>query len=119
MKNKVDVRKLIKKKYSDNTLELPDLLEEIDLVLNEMKYDYSSKLNTAHLEETEAIFHRMHGSGRTKERPSEPGYQKTSPVKSTAHNIAEADEDQKSDSSSAAGSSTEKRFALEYQTYLP
>lgn len=51
MKNKVDVRKLIKKKYSDNTLELPDLLEEIDLVLNEMKYNYTSKLNTANLEE--------------------------------------------------------------------
>jgi hypothetical protein len=45
MGNKVDIRKLIKKKYSENTLELPDLLEEIDLVLNEA-YDYARKHDT-------------------------------------------------------------------------
>jgi hypothetical protein len=45
MANKVDIRKLIKKKYGEDTLDLPDLLEEIDLVLNEM-YDYGSKHNT-------------------------------------------------------------------------
>lgn len=45
MANKVDIRKLIKKKYGEDTLELPDLLEEIDLVLSEM-YDYGSKHDT-------------------------------------------------------------------------
>lgn len=45
MANKVDIRKLIKKKYGEDTLELTDLLEEIDLVLSEM-YDYGSKHDT-------------------------------------------------------------------------
>jgi hypothetical protein len=110
MKNKVDVRKLIKKKYSDNTLELPDLLEEIDLVLNEMKYNYTSKLNTANLEENpldpgnaRAISYRMHGPGRTGERPPERGYNNTEPPQVRADKLAEADEDKPSPTSSDKG----------------
>lgn len=52
MRNKVDISKLIEKKYKGNTLELNDILEEIDLVLNEtIKYDYTSKIDTKNLEE--------------------------------------------------------------------
>jgi hypothetical protein len=43
MGNKIDLSKLIRKKYSGNTLQLDDLFEEIDLVLNEA-VDYKSKV---------------------------------------------------------------------------
>ena len=44
MKNKVDISKLIEKKYKGNTLDLSDILEQIDLVLNEAA-DYKSKIS--------------------------------------------------------------------------
>ena len=45
MGNKVNVSKLIEKKYKGNTLELNDILEEIDLVLNESdQSSYTSKV---------------------------------------------------------------------------
>jgi hypothetical protein len=43
MKNKVDIGKLIEKKYKGNTLDLSDILEQIDLVLNEVA-DYKTKI---------------------------------------------------------------------------
>jgi predicted transcriptional regulator len=52
MKNKVDISKLIEKKYKGNTLELSDILEQIDLVLQEtVDYKYNSKIDTGNLEE--------------------------------------------------------------------
>lgn len=52
MKNKVDIGKLIEKKYKSNTLELSDILEQIDLVLQEtVDYKYNSKIDTGNLEE--------------------------------------------------------------------
>lgn len=101
MKNKVDVRKLIKKKYSDNTLELPDLLEEIDLVLNETEYNYTSKLNTKNLPEGNSdpghsanIYQRMYGAGRTGKIPAELGYRDNVSVKPSVipTTVAEAGE---------------------------
>lgn len=95
MKNKVDVRKLIKKKYSDNTLELPDLLEEIDLVLSEV-YDYKTKLDVQNLEEMpqgENVFDHAFGMGGSeKERPPEPGYHGREPSEVIPDKLAEAGE---------------------------
>lgn len=45
MKNKVDISKIIKQKYEEDTFELNDLLEEIDLVLDESdQSSYHSKV---------------------------------------------------------------------------
>lgn len=45
MGNKVDISKIIKQKYKEDTFELNDLLEEIDLVLNESdQSSYHSKV---------------------------------------------------------------------------
>jgi conjugal transfer/entry exclusion protein len=77
MKNKVDIDKLIENKYKGNTLELNDLLDEIDLVLQE-SYQYTSKLDTGNLEENPQsinIHQRMYGAqGVRNERADEPGY---------------------------------------------
>jgi hypothetical protein len=77
MKNKVDIDKLIEKKYKGNTLDLNDLLDEIDLVLQE-SYKYDSKLDTRNLGENPEsinIHQRMYGAqGARNERPDEPGY---------------------------------------------
>ena len=52
MKNKVDIGKLIEKKYKGNTLQLSDILEQIDLVLQETSDNkYDSKIDTGNLEE--------------------------------------------------------------------
>ena len=79
MKNKVDIGKLIEKKYKGNTLELSDILEQIDLVLQETSdYKYKSKIDTGDLEENPEsvdISQRMYGAqGSRKQRPDEPGY---------------------------------------------
>lgn len=80
MKNKVDIGKLIEKKYKGNTLDLSDILEQIDLVLQEtIDYKYNSKIDTGNLEETDpgrarAISYRKHGPGGTGEIPDELGY---------------------------------------------
>ena len=80
MKNKVDIGKLIEKKYKGNTLELSDILEQIDLVLQEtVDYKYNSKIDTGDLEETDpghakSISYRKHGPGRTGEIPDQLGY---------------------------------------------
>jgi hypothetical protein len=83
MKNKVDIGKLIEKKYKGNTLELSDILEQIDLVLQEtVDYKYSSKIDTGDLGNLEEIdpghardiSYRKHGPGRTGEIPDQLGY---------------------------------------------
>lgn len=79
MKNKVDIGKLIEKKYKGNTLELSDILEQIDLVLQETSdYKYNSKIDTGNLEENPEsvnISQRMYGAqGIRNEIPDEPGY---------------------------------------------
>lgn len=53
MKNKVDIGKLIEKKYKGNTLELSDILEQIDLVLQEniTNYEYRREGEPGYLEE--------------------------------------------------------------------
>lgn len=79
MKNKVDIGKLIEKKYKGNTLDLSDILEQIDLVLQETSdYKYNSKIDTGNLEENPEsvnISQRMYGAqGIRNEIPDEPGY---------------------------------------------
>jgi len=79
MKNKVDIGKLIEKKYKGNTLELSDILEQIDLVLQETSdYEYNSKIDTGNLEENPEsvnISQRMYGAqGIRNEIPDELGY---------------------------------------------
>lgn len=79
MKNKVDIGKLIEKKYKGNTLELSDILEQIDLVLQETSDNkYSSKIDTGDLEENPesvSISQRMYGAqGSRNQRPKEIGY---------------------------------------------
>jgi hypothetical protein len=56
MKNKVDIGKLIEKKYKGNTLELSDILEEIDLVLHEniTNYEYRREQQPGYIEETDS-----------------------------------------------------------------
>ena len=53
MKNKVDIGKLIEKKYKGNTLQLSDILEQIDLVLQEniTNYEYRREGEPGYLEE--------------------------------------------------------------------
>lgn len=43
MKNKINISKLIKEKFKDNTLEIQDLFEEIDLALDESYPNYEWK----------------------------------------------------------------------------
>ena len=79
MKNKVDIGKLIEKKYKGNTLQLSDILEQIDLVLQETSDNkYNSKIDTGDLEENPEsvnISQRMYGvQGSRKQRPDELGY---------------------------------------------
>ena len=79
MKNKVDIGKLIEKKYKGNTLELSDILEQIDLVLQETSdYKYNSKIDTGDLEENPesvSISQRMYGAqGSRNQRPDDLGY---------------------------------------------
>jgi hypothetical protein len=93
MKNKVDINKLIEKKYKGNTLELSDILEQIDLVLNESFY--ASKLTNPgdkqfENEESIKISQRMYGTQGTRDEVSgdlgrNPQYNR----QVTAANIAE------------------------------
>lgn len=65
MKNKVNIGKLIREKYKDNTLELPDLFEEIDLVLKEVYQNYSYKHNLTDIQpvgETRDIAKHINGN---------------------------------------------------------
>lgn len=95
MKNKVDIGKLIEKKYKGNTLQLNDLLDEIDLVLQESDQSYlHSKLIPANLEENPEsvnVSQRMYGAqgGRNPVSP-EPGYAGTKPSEVIPDKIAEA-----------------------------
>ena len=92
MKNKVDIDKLIEKKYKGNTLELNDLLDEIDLVLQE-SYQYTSKLDTGNLEEnpeSENIAFRMGQVGNRNPVSPEPGYSGKEPSQVIPYKIAEA-----------------------------
>lgn len=96
MGNKVDIKKLIKKKYGDNTFELPDLFQEIDLVLNEM-YDYKSKVDVQNLEEMpqgESTYDNTFGMGGA-ENPiaKEPGYGGRESSQVIPDKLAEGDED--------------------------
>jgi len=80
MKNKVDISKLIEKKYKGNTLDLSDILEQIDLVLKEniTNYEYRREGEPGYLEENPEsvnISQRMYGAqGIRNEIPDEPGY---------------------------------------------
>lgn len=95
MKNKVDIGKLIEKKYKANTLELNDILEQIDLVLQEtVDYKYNSKIDTGNLEETDPghakdIYYRKHGPGRTGKISGDLGRNSQFSPPVTAYNIAE------------------------------
>jgi hypothetical protein len=108
MKNKVDINKLIEKKYKGNTLELSDILEEIDLVLNESDQSfYHSKVvrngvsDSIPEELTPALDVQRHvnnsigtnGAPR-KPRPDEPGYGENADVlpQSVPDKLAEEEE---------------------------
>jgi len=86
MKNKVDIGKLIEKKYKGNTLDLSDILEQIDLVLNEVA-DYKTKIanpsdSIPENQESVNISQRMYGAqGIRNEIPDESGYGSNVPYK--------------------------------------
>jgi hypothetical protein len=94
MKNKVDIGKLIERKYKGNTLQLNDLLDEIDLVLQESDQSYlHSKIIPANLEEnpeTENIAFRMGQVGNRNSVSPEPGYSGKEPSEVIPDKIAEA-----------------------------
>jgi hypothetical protein len=94
MKNKVDIDKLIEKKYKGNTLDLNDLLDEIDLVLQESDQSYlHSKIIPANLEEnpeSENIAYRMGQVGNRNPVSPEPGYSGKEPSEVIPDKIAEA-----------------------------
>jgi len=92
MKNKVDIGKLIEKKYKGNTLDLNDLLDEIDLVIQE-SYQFSSKLDTDNLQEnpeSENIAFRMGQVGNRNPVSPEKGYAGTKPSEVIPSGLAEA-----------------------------
>jgi hypothetical protein len=93
MKNKVDIDKLIEKKYKGNTLDLNDLLGEIDLVLQESDQSYlHSKIIPANLEEnpeSENIAFRMGQVGNRNSVSPEPGYSGKEPSEVIPDKLAE------------------------------
>lgn len=104
MKNKVDFDKLIEKKFKSKTLQLNDILDEIDLVLQESNQSWlTSKVIPSNLEENpedpgNAISIANHVNGNVISTdssaprstiPPEPGYKGTQTSRVVPHNIAE------------------------------
>jgi hypothetical protein len=99
MKNRVDIEKLINDKFSKFTLR--EFNELVDSVLNE--YDYTSKLDTANLEENPkdpgnaiSIANHVNGNSISTDSsaprstiPPEPGYMGTETDRVIPHKIAE------------------------------
>ena len=71
MKNRVNISKLIREKYGDNTISADEFNEIIDSVLQESdQHFYDSKIvkdgvsdSIPENQESENIFHRMYGQG--------------------------------------------------------
>jgi hypothetical protein len=103
MKNKVDISKIIKQKYEEDTFELNDLLEEIDLVLNESdQSSYHSKVVrngvsdsipeklSQGLDVQRHVNNSLGTNGAPRqERPGEPGYGGREPSNIVPDKIAE------------------------------
>lgn len=87
MRNKIDISKLIKEKYKDNSIKSFDINEEMDLIISEKLNYYLGKVDTANLQEdpnqSVKISNAVNGnsvpinssfSAPRHERPDEPGY---------------------------------------------
>ena len=92
MRNKVDINKLIKKKFNDKTFDYSDLDKEMDLILEKLD-GYWGKVDTAELEEVsqgESVFDHAFGLGGA-ENPlaKEPGYGGREPSEVIPYKLAE------------------------------
>ena len=92
MRNKVDINKLIKKKFNDKTFDYSDLDKEMDLILEKLD-GYWGKVDTAELEEVsqgESVFDHAFGLGGA-ENPlaKEPGYVGREPSEVIPYKLAE------------------------------
>lgn len=87
MRNKIDISKLIKEKYKNNSIKSFDINEEMDLIISEKLNYYLGKVDTANLQEDPnqsiKISNAVNGnsvpisssfSAPRHERPDEPGY---------------------------------------------